>query len=236
MPSPSSAQLCSPGKGNEKGGVEGAVRFTKHELPQMPFDAANIRLAKVTTRSWIQLGTNFYSVPVRLVGCDVRVKLSAEHVVVFDDTKEVARHDRAYGREQMVLDLAHYLPLLRRKHRGLDRAVPVRQWLNKAPSCWRALLQILRKKEGEVDGSKSSIEILDLCTLKGIAQTTRAVRKALLHPQVSVATVRFYLSEEREAGLERPKPLSFAGPQVRQGSAQWHQHGTAARACQRLSS
>ena len=264
------AQFCRPGKGNEKGGVEGEVKFVKHEvlspippvkgraglqelcdqfveeersrtvrglpapigemwkheqphmiaLPDAHFDAASIRVAKVTPRSWIQLGTNFYSVPVRLVGYEVKVKLSAEHVVVFDKTTEVARHDRAYGREQMILELSHYLPLLRRKHRGLDRAVPLRQWLNKVPSCWRALLQVLRKEEGEVAGSKSFIEALYLCTLKGVEQTTQALRKALLHPHLSVATLRFYLYEEIEASSTVPSPLSFAGPKVHQDSPQ----------------
>ena len=201
------AVFCSPGKGNEKGGVENAVRFSRHEgfsplptvrargdvqkildevtaeerdrvqrgrelsigqlwsheephllpLPAARFEAGQLRECTVTNRSWIQLGTNLYSVPVRFVGERVDVRIRAEEIVVLHRSIEIARHRRRYGRDRMILDLARYLPLLERKHRGLDRAAPVRRWLETVPLCWRHLLEELRRRNGEVDGSKQFV-------------------------------------------------------------------------------
>ena len=124
------AQFCSPGKGNEKGGVEGEVRYSRHEIltpiptvkgreglqvlcdewmvrdakrkihgrtetiaeqwmPEVPkllplpaarFEAASSRVAKVSSRSWVQMGTNYYSVPVDWVGREVIVRMDAERI------------------------------------------------------------------------------------------------------------------------------------------------------------
>jgi len=127
------AEFCAPAKGNEKGGVEGAVKYSRHEilspiprvngrvellarcaawmardvlrgrertigeawldevlhlipLPAAHFDASLPRKAKVTPRSWISVGTIFYSVPVEWVGREVEVKLDAERVVIMGRT------------------------------------------------------------------------------------------------------------------------------------------------------
>jgi len=199
--------------------------FWQHEsekllpLPPTRFDPATTRIASVTKCSWVQTGTNFYSVPVHLVGCQVTLKLHAEEVVVRDATGEVARHPRSYGRGCMVLDLEHYLPLLERKHRGLDRAVPVRQWLEKVPSCWRLLLEELRKRSGEVDGSKEFVDVLQLCARHGVDKVTPAVQQAVESPSTSLAVVRYYLGLDGEQRRDPVGPIDYDGPTVQQGSA-----------------
>lgn len=187
-------------------------------LPATRFDAALTRVAKVTPRSWIALGTNFYSVPVRLVDHEVTVKVSAEEVSVFDRDGEVARHPRCYGHQQMVLDVMHYLPLLLRKHRALDRAVPVQQWLESHGPCFTQWLGVLRQQQGQVDGSKAFVETLMLCDRHPIAAVTVAVQRALSHPSASLAVVRFFLSDERERVSPPPAAFAYPGPQVCAGS------------------
>ena len=263
------AEFCSPGKGNEKGGVEGEVKYSRHEilspipdvdgrddvqalcgewmerelsrtmrgrehtigelwgleqdrlmpLPPRRFAVAQPRTAKVSARSWIQLGTNFYSVPVEWSGRTLPLELEAERVTVLGPGGDRAEHRRLYGRHEMSLELDHYLPLLERKHRGLDRAVPVRRFLEGQDPSWRTLLGDLRRREGEVDGSKSFVAVLFLCREYGVDAVTGAVRAALRHPEVSLGLVRFNLwnaSEERE---ERPAVIDYPGPKVHQGSA-----------------
>ena len=167
-------------------------------LPPARFDASTTTPALVTKRSWVQTGTNFYSVPVSLVGHRVILKMFAEEVVVVTGGREVARHRRSYGNHRMVLDLEHYLPLLERKHRGLDRSVPVRQWLARVPACWPVLLRELRRRSGEVDGSKDFIATLKLCSRHGLSRTTEAVERALQSPSVSLAVIRYHL------GIDEP--------------------------------
>jgi len=108
-------------------------------LPMSRFEAARTSSAKVSARSWIQTGTNFYSVPVEWVGREVTVALEAERVVVLGPASGRVEHRRLYGHHEMSLELDHYLPLLKRKHRGLDRAVPVRRsWRLRIPAGGRS--------------------------------------------------------------------------------------------------
>jgi len=262
------AEFCGPGKGNEKGGVEGEVKYSRHEvlspipeidgrddlqrlynewmerdvrrrirgrdqtigemwdvesgelieLPACRFDPSQVKFAKVSNRSWVQLGTNFYSVPVEWAGREVSIKLDAERLVVLGPGNERAEHRRQYGRDQMSLELDHYLPLLERKHRGLDRAVPVRRFLEREDPCWRALLVELRRREGEVGGSKAFVEVLFLCREYDVSAVTEAVRDALRYEEISVGLVRFQLWHEIESKQERSQVIEYPGPTVSQGS------------------
>jgi hypothetical protein len=188
-------------------------------LPAARFDAAVVSVAKVSPRSWISLGTNFYSVPVRLVGDEVTVKVSAEEVAVFDRFGEVARHKRCYGRHQMLLELEHYLPLLLRKHRALDRAIPMQRWLERHSQCFGDWLRVLRQRLGVIDGSKDFVQTLMLCAHHSVAAVTSAVQRALEHPQPSLAQVRFHLADDRERNAPPAPVFPYPGPQVKPVSA-----------------
>ena len=263
-------EFCAPAKGNEKGGVEGAVKYSRHEifspiptvkgraglqehcdawmarellrvvrarertigaewldevpeliaLPAARFDAALPRTAKVMPRSWISVGTVFYSVPVEWVGREVEVKLDAERVVILGPGGQRAEHARCYQMHQMVLDVDHYLPLLKRKHRSIDRALPLKRFMDSAPGEWRALLAALRRDEGDIAGSQAFVDVLLLCRTYGADAVRTAVEETLRHPTVSEGMVRFYIWQRREAAAPKSAVLDYAGPTVRQGSAQ----------------
>lgn len=263
------AVFCAPAAGWEKGGVEGAVKYSRHEilspmpvvgsrqevqalceafmareesrrpanrkqpigelwqrevgelipLPAGRFDASRARETKVTKRSWVCSGTNFYSVPVAWVGQSVLLKLDAERVLVVGPGGETVSHARCHGRQQMRLQLAHYLPLLRRKSRGLDQAIVVREWLGRQAACWSELLLRLRRREGEVQGSQAFVDVLVLCEEHGTEAVQAAVERALGHPEVSRETVRYQLRVAREATCDPPERVVFEGPRIEQGSA-----------------
>ena len=262
------AEFCAPGKGNEKGGVEGAVKYSRHEifspvpnvegrtglqahcdawmtrelsrvmrarertigetwldevpmligLPSARFDASLPRTAKVTPRSWISVGTVFYSVPVEWVGRDVQVKIDAERVVILGPQGGRVVHARSYVMHAAVLDVDHYLPLLRRKHRGIDHALPLRQFMDRVPGEWRGLLAALRRDEGEIAGSQAFVDVLLLCRTYSLDAVRAAVEEALRHPKVSEGLVRFYIWQRREAEAPKPAVLDYAGPAVQYGS------------------
>jgi transposase len=263
------AEFCGLGKGNEKGGVEGEVKYSRHEilspipdidgrddvqvlcdewmerelirtmrgrkqtigeqwslevgglmpLPPCRFETSKAHMAKVFPRSWVQVGTNFYSAPVEWVGQVLPLKLEAEHVVVIGPDGKRVEHRRLYGHNQMSLELDHYLPLLERKHRGLDRAVPVRRFLEEQDPCWRALLADLRRREGEVDGGKAFVDVLFLCREYGVETVAEAVRKTLRREEVSLGLVRFHLWNRIEQERGQPAAIDYPGPEVHQGAA-----------------
>jgi transposase len=263
------AEFCGPGKGNEKGGVEGGVKYSRSEilspipevggredvqilcaewmqrewsrtirdreqtigeawtleieqllaLPPTRFDPARWHDVKATPRSWVQVGTNFYSVPVEWAGREVKLAMEAERVLVEGPGNARIAHRRRYGRREMALELDHYLPLLERKHRGLDRAVPVRRFLEEQDPCWKALLAELRRRDGEVDGSKAFVDVLFLCREYGVDAVTLAVRETLRFPEVSLGLVRFHLWNTVEEREPRPAAIDYPGPPVRPPSA-----------------
>jgi len=260
------AEFCAPGKGNEKGGVEGEVKYSRHEilsplplvegrhglqalcaafmsrelarvvrgrdlsigehwqdevanllpLPATRFDAALPRTAKVTPRSWISCGTVFYSVPVEWVGREVELKQDAERVVIRGPGAARVEHARCYQKHQVVLDVDHYLPLLRRKHRGIDHALPLQQFMDATPGAWRALLAALRRDEGEILGSQAFVDVLLLGRVHGIDAVRVAVEQALRFERVSLGLVRFHLRDAVEQAAPKPGAIAYAGP------AAWH--------------
>lgn len=264
------AEFCAPGKGNEKGGVEGAVKYSRHELfsplptvagraglqalcaewmerdltrivrgrelsigamwqleiahllalPAERFDAALPRTAKVTPRAWISVGTTFYSAPVEWVGREVEVKLDAERVVIRGPLGQRVVHARCYQKYQVVLDLDHYLPLLRRKHRGLDHALPLKRFLDTAPGEWRALLAALRRDEGDCAGAQAFVDVLLLGRIHGIDAVRTAVEQALRFPKLSLGLVRFHLRDRHEQAAPPPAAFAYAGPPSWCGSPQ----------------
>jgi len=263
------AEVCSPGKGNEKGGVENQVKYSRHEilspipqissrqdvqalcdqwmerdlarsargqelsieqlwereagalipLPLGRFDASSVHPAKVSPRSWVSVGTNFYSVPVEWVGHPVRVKCDAERVTIHHKQDPPVCHPRSYGRFGMLLDLDHYLPLLRRKSRGLDRSVPFRQWIENAPPSWKVYLETMRRLLGEVSGSREFVDTLLLCRVWSEAKVSAAIEQALGHPELSLATVRYYLWKDREEDQPAAGKIHYEGPKVSEPSA-----------------
>ena len=70
---------------------------------------------EVSKWSTITLFNNHYSVPDSLVGKRVIVKLYSEHIVIFDDSNKMARHERSYAKGQWILDIDHYLKTFSRK-------------------------------------------------------------------------------------------------------------------------
>ncbi len=173
---------------------------------------------KVTPRSWISCGTVFYSVPVEWVGRVVEVKLDAERVVIRGPGGRRVVHARCYQKHQVVLDLDHYLPLLRRKHRGLDRALPLQQFLDTTPGEWRALLAALRRDEGAIAGAQAFVDVLLLGRVHGLAAVRAAVTQTLRFPTVSLGLVRFHLRDAVEQVAPRPSALAYAGPPSWHGS------------------
>ena len=67
------------------------------------------------------------SVPVRLIGRQVRVLLHTNDLVIFDGRQQVARHDRLTGRLEAHLELDNYLEALIRKPGAVPGATALEQ-------------------------------------------------------------------------------------------------------------
>lgn len=91
-------------------------------LPAEAFDPAIVLSARVDSRARVSVRQSFYSVPARLVGRRVTVRLTAGQVDIQDGGTTVGSHERAAGRHQEVLVLDHYLEVLKTKPGALPGA------------------------------------------------------------------------------------------------------------------
>jgi len=168
-------------------------------LPLHPFDTARPCTRKVSAYSLVQVGTNFYSVPVHYVRQVVTVKLYAERVTIIAREGPIATHPRLYGREQTSFQLEHYLPLLERKVRAFDRAAPVRAARAGWPPTYEHLLRIQRNRAGDAAGTREFVNVLWLHNTHPAERVHEAVRKALLHEEPGLAVVFAYVDAQRRA-------------------------------------
>jgi transposase len=92
------------------------------------FDGYVEHMLRVSSTCLIVLDRNRYSVPAEFAGRAVSVRSTAGDVRVVADGAVIAEHARRFGRDQLVCDPWHYLPLLERKPGALRNGVPFREW------------------------------------------------------------------------------------------------------------
>jgi hypothetical protein len=165
-------------------------------LPTEPFDPARVLEARADHRSRVCVRQNYYSVPARLVGRRLTVRLSATTIEVLDAARVVARHERAAGRHVEVLVLDHYLEVLKIKPGALPGATALVQ--AKASGAFtgahQAYWDAVRRARGDAAGTRALVEILLAHrTLPAAALTTamsKAVQVGALDPQVVIIDAR----------------------------------------------
>lgn len=85
-------------------------------LPLPPkFDASRMLTARVDKYSTVTVDQNHYSVPDRLVGKTVMVKVDTVHVRCFFDGAKIAEHRRLNGLHEWRLTLEHYFETFMKK-------------------------------------------------------------------------------------------------------------------------
>jgi transposase len=96
-------------------GESPALRFARDEAGKLkppphcgPFLAMRELSRRVGPDCAVELDTNAYSVPWRLIGERVRVLVSAETVRITHAGAEVARHQRSAGRRGRIVDRDHF--------------------------------------------------------------------------------------------------------------------------------
>lgn len=97
-----------------------AEKAALRPLPEIRFNGARYKEAKVNRYAMVQLETNRYSVPTAYVGERVTLKITAGQIEILSKNSIIARHTRLYGRNQDHIILDHYLELLLQKSRALS--------------------------------------------------------------------------------------------------------------------
>jgi transposase len=92
------------------------------------FDGYVEHMLRVSSTCLIVLDRNRYSVPAAFAGRAVSVRSTASEVRIVADGVVIAEHVRRFGRDQLICNPWHYLPILERKPGALRNGVPFREW------------------------------------------------------------------------------------------------------------
>jgi hypothetical protein len=166
----------------------------------------------------VQVRTNRYSVPVRLVGQSVEVQLGAREVVVLHAGQAVARHERLAGLHGERLELDHYLEILWRKPGAFERSRPLSQARAEGrwPAEYEQLWGELRRRHGQGEGTRQMVEVLMLHRGAEPYEVHAAVLQALALGCASAAAVGVLLRQFQKREPHR-EPLEELGSLERYG-------------------
>ncbi|MFI6475265.1 Mu transposase domain-containing protein [Streptomyces sp. NPDC050516] len=131
-------------------------------LPEEDFETGLVSSLRVTRYGQVSVRTIHYSVPVRLIGRMVRVVLHASELVVYENHREVARHERLIAKGGSRLELDHYLESLLRKPGALPGATALDQARSagKFTPVHDAWWQAACKAHGDAAGTRALIAVL----------------------------------------------------------------------------
>jgi hypothetical protein len=151
-------------------------------LPDEPFETGLLLSPRVDRYSQlVTVRMNRYSVPVRLIGRQVRVVLRSSELVIYDGRHEAARHERmtAKGGETLVLD--HYLEALMLKPGALAGSVPLDQAraAGAFTGAHEALWSAARRANGEPAATRVLVEVLLLHRHMAAADVVTGIQAAL---------------------------------------------------------
>jgi transposase len=165
-------------------------------LPAEPFDASRMLTARVDSKARVCVRQCYYSVPARLAGWTVNVRLGATVVEIRSGGRVVARHERSVTRGTQSLVLDHYLEVLVRKPGALPNATALAQAREQGvftpthEAFWRAA----RRKLGDAAGTRALIEVLlahrHLPATAVIEGVRRALAATTVNPEVVLVEAR----------------------------------------------
>ncbi|MGO9595238.1 MAG: Mu transposase domain-containing protein [Steroidobacteraceae bacterium] len=167
-------------------------------LPQRPYEYATWKRAKVFLDYHIELERRYYSVPYRLIGKSVDLRITRHVIEVYYRGQSVARHLKASGarrfiteathrpdRHRAVIDLSHERLLERAEAVGPATAALLREQVSRRAhpdEALRACLGILRLAH---DFSAAALEQACQRALALQTYSYRAVRTLIITPAAS---------------------------------------------------
>ena len=163
------------------------------------FDGFHALPASVSKTCLVRFDNNRYSVSASAVGRPVDIHAYADRIVIRQDGRVVAEHERAFGRGHILYDPWHYVPVLARKPGALRNGAPFQDWVLPA-----ALERTRRKLAGSDDGDRQMVKILAAVLTDGLPAVEAACAQALAEGVHSADVVLNILARRRDPGPAPP--------------------------------
>lgn len=166
-----------------------------------PFDGFWESDVGVSKTCLIRFDRNRYSVEARAAGGSVQIRIYADKIVARLDGEVVAEHPRIFGRDHIVYEPLHYIPVLARKPGALRNGAPFREW-RMPPGLARVRARLGR---GD-DADRQFVGILAAIPENGLDAVEAACLRALKDGLHSRDAVLNTLSRSKDA--RSPAPLT----------------------------
>ena len=168
-----------------------------------PFDGFHALPASVSKTLLVRFDYNKYSVHAKAAGRPVEIHAYADRIVIRQNGEIVGDHARRFGREQVVYDPWHYVPVLARKPGALRNGAPFKDW--RLPP---AIERVRRRLAVHPDGDRQMVGILTAIVSDGVEAVEAACAEALTGGAISCDVVLNILTRQRQP----PPPRNIATP------------------------
>lgn len=170
-------------------------------LPAAPFEYAEWKAAKVHPDYHVEVDKTFYSVPHRLIGRTVEVRLTHRVVEIFHDHQRVASHVRRSQRSGHVTVNAH-MPKAHQRYANATPASLIGRAARIGPNAAILVERLMRDRPHPEQGYRSAMGILALSPRYGPDRLDAACERALRINAIAYSSVNAIL----KSGLDRAQP------------------------------
>ena len=148
------------------------------------FDGYIEQMLRVSSTFFVRVGRNRYSVPAAFAGKAVSIRITADQIRVVTNGEVVAAHPRSFGRDQLVCDPWHYLPVLEKKPGALRDGEPFVLW-----DLPKSVILVRDRLLKQDKGDRAFVELLILASEAGLDALNMACELALEGGIVNAAIV-----------------------------------------------
>lgn len=172
-------------------------------LPLTPFEYAEWKTAKVHPDYHVEVDKTFYSVPHRLIGRRVDVRLTHRAVEIFHDHERVASHVRRSQRCGHVTVNEH-MPKAHQRYANVTPASLIKMAARIGVNAAIVVERMMRERPHPEQGYRSAMGIIALARRYERERLEAACERALAIQAISYSSVSAIL----KSGLDRTRPAA----------------------------
>ena len=176
-------------------------------LPDTPFEYAEWKRAKVHPDYHIEVLHSFYSVPHRLIGRQVDVRLTHRMIEIFHNNERVAVHHRR-GPRGGHTTIKEHMPKAHQRYGGMTPESLITRAARTGYHTAALVERLMRARPHPEQGYRSALGVLSLQRQFGAGRLEAACNRALTVGTVSYASVRSILVTGLDQAPEPPEPIT----------------------------
>lgn len=182
-------------------------RAALRPLPDTPFEYAEWKQAKVHPDYHIEVLHSFYSVPHRLIGRKVDVRLTHRVIEIFHNHERVAVHHRR-GQRGGHSTIKEHMPKAHQRYGGMTPESLITRAARTGYYTAALVERLMRDRPHPEQGYRSALGVLSLQRQFGADRLEAACDRALTVGTVSYASVRSILVTGLDQAPEPPEPIT----------------------------